>query len=94
MFTLDWAHSDYNEVNVGFSEEPDQHKSGHVIALDNGNYAIQPNNRVRVFDPSFTVKHELLIERKTNSRIYTVEDNPKWITEDSDRYDYNLEERK
>ena len=59
-----------------------------------GNYAIQPNNRVRVFDSSFTVKHELLIERKTNSHIYTVEDNPKWITEDSDRYDYKMEERK
>lgn len=93
LFTLDWAHSDYNEINVGFSEEPDQHKSGHVIELDNGNYAIQPNNRVRVFDPSFTVKKDIVLERKTNGQIYTVEDNPKWITEDNDRYDYKIEER-
>lgn len=95
LFTLDWAHSDYNELNFGFSEQPDQHKSGHIIELDNGNYAIQPNNRVRVFDPSFATKpNELLLKRKVNTHIYTVENSPKWITEDSDSYEYSIEEIK
>jgi hypothetical protein len=95
LFTLDWAHSDYNELNFGVSEHPDQHKAGHVIQLDNGNFAIQPNNRIKVFDPSFATKpNEVLLERKVNSHIYTVENSPKWVTEDSDNYDYKIQEIK
>lgn len=88
MFTIDWVSSDPNTVNTGFSEEPGQHKCGHVIMLDNGNYAIQPNNRVLMYDPSFTTKKDLVIQRKLNSHIWTVENNPKWIIEDSDNYYY------
>jgi hypothetical protein len=95
LFTLDWAHSDYNELNFGFSEYPDQHKAGHIIQLDNGNFAIQPNNRIKVFDPSFATKpNEVLLQRKVNSHIYTVENSPKWVTEDSDNYDYKIQEIK
>jgi len=95
LFTLDWAHSDYNELNFGVSEHPDQHKAGHVIQLDNGNFAIQPNNRIRVFDPSFATKpNEVLLQRKVNSHIYTVENSPKWVAEDSDSYEYKIEEIK
>jgi len=91
LFTLDWAHSDFNEINFGFSENPGQHKCGHVIELDNGNYAIQPNNRIKIFDASFVTKpNEILIERKVNSHIYTVENCPKWVTEDSDNYEYGI----
>ena len=93
LFTLDWAHSDYNEFNFGFSEKPDQHKAGHVIKLDNGNFAIQPNNRIKVFDPSFATKpNELLLQRKINSHIYTAENSPKWVTEDSDNYEYEIKQ--
>lgn len=35
-----------------------------------------------------------LIERKINSHIYTVENCPKWVTEDSDSYEYKIEEIK
>ena len=91
LFTLDWAHPDPNTLDTTFSEKPDQHKCGHVIELDDGNFAIQPNNRVRVFDPSFAVKadKELLLERKINEKIWTVEDTPKWMTEDSMNYHYD-----
>lgn len=96
LFTLDWAHPDSNVLNTGFSEKPDQHKCGHVIRLDGGNYAIQPNNRVRVFDPSFAVKADqpFLLERKINEKIWTVEDTPKWMTEDSLNYHYEFKENK
>lgn len=91
LFTLDWAHSDYNEINFGFSENPDQHKCGHVIKLDNGNFAIQPNNRIRVFDPNFATKQgQTVIERKVNTHIWTAENSPKWITEDTDNYEYGV----
>jgi hypothetical protein len=46
LFTIDWAHPESNIVDTEHSEIPDQHKCGHVLALDNGNYAIQPNNRI------------------------------------------------
>ena len=95
LFTLDWAHSDINEINSGFSEHPDQHKCGHVLMLDNGNFAIQPNNRLRLYDPSFVTKQgQNLIERKVNTRIWTVENCPKWVTEDSDNYEYSVNQIK
>lgn len=93
LFTLDWAHSDFNEINFGFSENPGQHKCGHVIELDNGNFSIQPNNRIRLYDPNFVTKQgENLIERKINSQIYTVENCPKWVSEDNNNYEYKIKE--
>jgi hypothetical protein len=89
LFTIDWASE---ETDFGFSESPSQHKCGHVIKLDNGNFAIQPNNRVLLFDPSFTTKFgELLTERKVNTHIFTAENTPKWKTEDSDNFFYDVE---
>jgi len=35
-----------------------------------------------------------LLQRKINSHIYTAENNPKWVTEDSDNYDYKIQEIK
>jgi hypothetical protein len=92
LFTLDWHNPDYNVLDVGFSENPGQHKCGHVIARDDGNIAIQPNNRVLLFDPSFTTKYnKLVIDRLINERQWDVEDADKWVTEDSDRYNYDIE---
>ncbi len=85
LFTLDWA----DPQGMTFAEQPGQHKCGHVIELDEGNYAIQPNNRLRVFDPSFTTKFgDNVIERLLSDRVYTVEQSPKWLLSSDDRYDY------
>jgi hypothetical protein len=91
LFTLDWHSPDTNQINAGFSENPGQHKCGHVILRNDGNYAIQPNNRVRLFDPSFTTKHGTLIERLINTRLWDVEDADKWRTSDDDRYEYGID---
>ncbi len=90
LFTLDWHAPDDNILNTGFSQNPGQHKCGHVILRDDGNFAIQPNNRVRLFDPSFTTKTGTLIERKINTRQWDVEDALKWRTSDDDRYEYGV----
>lgn len=37
-----------------WSENPSQGKRGHIWALEDGNYAVLPNNRLRVVDPSLT----------------------------------------
>lgn len=92
LFTIDWCSGDPNVTDTGFSEAPDQAKCGHVIQLDNGNYAIQPNNRIKVFHPSFTVKEEFVIPRKVNTNVWTVEDTAKWKTSDDDHYNYEITE--
>lgn len=44
LFTLDWCHGP--EHQTGYAEMAAGHKCGHVIALDCGRLACQPNNRV------------------------------------------------
>ena len=90
LFTIDWSQGDYNELRYGYAETPDNHKCGHVIKLDSGNYAIQPNNRMRFFDPSFTVKKDLVLDRKLSDHVYRVENLPKYSTEDSNRFYYDI----
>ena len=59
LFTIDWAHPDPNILDVDHSEVPQEHKCGHFIALNNGNYAIQPNNRMLWHLGNFTTKDEV-----------------------------------
>lgn len=84
LLTIDWASPD----GQGFAETPGQHKCGHLIELDDGNYALQPNNRVWCFEPSYTTsfrKPEL--ERLVSDRIYTAEDQPRYVLSDSESYE-------
>jgi hypothetical protein len=90
LFTLDWAHEDRTIPNIGFSEHPSQHKCGHFIMMDNGNFAIQPNNRLIVFDSTFYTEKELLINRKYNTREWSSETNPKWVTPNSDEMNFDF----
>ena len=46
LFTVDWAHPETNILDTDHSEIPHEHKCAHIIALDDGNYAAQPNNRI------------------------------------------------
>lgn len=90
VMTLDWHHPDPNIVDAAYSQDPTQHKCGHVIALDDGNYAIQPNNRVRVYDPSLTPVKDLMVERVVNSHLYSVENGDEWQVEDTDDFAYKV----
>ena len=45
LFTVDFAHPESNILDTDHSEIPHEHKCAHIIALDDGNYAAQPNNR-------------------------------------------------
>jgi len=80
-------------ADLGFSEVPGQHKCGHVIKLDDGNFAIQPNNRCRAFEPSFVTKPgQNVIERKLGTQMWSVENTSKWVLSDDDRYEYEVKE--
>jgi hypothetical protein len=92
LFTLDWHAPERNIIDLAYSETPSEHKCGHVILRDDGNFAIQPNNRVLMFEPSMTTKANggPLIERLVNTRKWDVEDASKWTAEDSNRYNYDI----
>lgn len=95
LWTFDWSGESDKEVDLSLCEHPDEHKSGHFIELDNGQYAIQPNNRMRIYESSFVTKP--FPERpdyKVCTEFHNVEQADKWVTEDSDAYMYELEERK
>ena len=93
LFTIDWVHPDANILDSDHSEIPQEHKCAHIIALKDGNYAAQPNNRILWDLPSFTVKNDVP-DWKVQTNEWNAEDTSKWITEDSDRFFYNIEEIK
>lgn len=83
QFTVDWCGN--ND-----SEDPGEggHKNAHVIALDCGCYAAQPNNRLIFKEPSFLTNTVDITkgerpEYLTNSHIWNCEIDDKWCTEDS-----------
>ena len=93
LFTVDFAHPEVNIVDTDHSEIPHEHKCAHIIALNDGNYAAQPNNRCIWDIPSFTVKDEVP-DWKVQTSEWNVENTSKWKTEDTDNFFYEIEEKK
>lgn len=92
LFTIDWC-SDDTGLDVSFAETPDESKCGHFIKLDNGNFALQPNNRLKFEDPSFITKpFPEKPDFKVNTHLWQTEHY--WKTEDTDNFHYGIEEIK
>ena len=91
LFTIDWAHPESNILDTEHSEIPDQHKCGHVLALDNCNYAIQPNNRILWNISNFTFNSDIP-DYNVQTTEWNVE-NKNWITEDSDKMFYEINKK-
>lgn len=91
MFTLDWYGSNA-------AEEPGEggFKTAHILKLDNGNFAAQPNNRLCWYEPAFITKpyinEESKPDYKVNTHIWKCENQNKWFTEDSDKYFYEIKQ--
>ena len=93
LFTVDFAHPESNILDTDHSEIPHEHKCAHIIALDDGNFAAQPNNRCIWDIPSFTVKDNIP-DWKVQTNEWNVEDTSQWRTEDTDKFFYEIEEKK
>ena len=91
LFTIDWCHPETNILDTEHSEIPHEHKCGHVLALDNGNYAIQPNNRILWNISNFTTRDDIP-DYKVQTTSWNVE-NKGWITEDTDKMFYKIEDK-
>jgi hypothetical protein len=89
--TINWGSNDIN-TDISLAEDPLEHKSHHIILLDNGQIALQPNNRIKWSEPSFVTKP--FPERPdylVNKDYYNCEGFDKWHTEDSERMFYDNE---
>ena len=93
MFTIDSCNATNQDINVGFSETPSQHKSFNIIKLENGHFAAQPNNRVIFYDKSYTPSKMKMPDFKVSTVEYGVEGENKWTAGDSEDFFYDLKER-
>lgn len=91
LFTIDWAHPDTNILDVEHSEIPQEHKCAHILELDNGNYAAQPNNRILWDAPNYTVGNRVP-DYEVQTTKWNVE-NKDWLTDDSNKMFYNVEKK-
>lgn len=81
----------FDWLNNGFSETPEQHKIMHLIALENGCYALQPNNRLKWKELSFTSSSGKL-DYKTNTHKWFAEEDFSIALEDWFYYEVVKEE--
>ena len=89
LFTLDTCNPDPRIPDFTLSETIDEHKSYNVLKLDNGQFALQPNNRCRLFDPAFNPQEMLKPDFKVATRKYRVEQNAKWRLGDTSTVTYD-----
>ena len=89
LFTVDWAHPEPNILDVEHSQIPQEHKCAHILALTNGNFAAQPNNRILWHVNNYTTESDWP-DYKVQNTVWDVEGSD-WITEDSDKMFYEIE---
>ena len=78
LFTLDNYHVNIDIVDNNVSEVPQEHKSHNCIQLENGQYALYPNNRMRLYDLSITPQHPKTPDFKVSTIEYQVESGTNW----------------
>ena len=91
LFTIDWGHPESNILDTEHSEIPAEHKCAHILDLDNGNYAAQPNNRILWDAPNYTVG-DGVPDYSVQTTKWNVE-NKDWLTEDSNKMFYKIDEK-
>jgi len=71
--TIDNYHQDPDVIDYATSENPAEHKSHNLIELVNGQYALYPNNRMRIYDNSLTPDDPKTPDFKVSTEYYQVE---------------------
>ena len=60
-------------VDYSTSEQPAEHKSHNLLELDNGQFCLYPNNRMRIYDNSITPETPKIPDFKVSTVYYQVE---------------------
>jgi len=93
--TIDNYHSDINSVDYSTAETPAEHKSHNLIELENGQFGLYPNNRMRIYDNSLTPDKPLMPDFKVSTVEYEVESEDYLARYgDSDDYFYKSKDEK
>ena len=95
LFTLDNYHANIDVIDNNVSEVPQEHKSHNCIALNNGQYALYPNNRMRLYDLSITPEEPKFPDFKVSTIEYQVEAGIDWgRLGDTDEYFWQTRDEK
>ena len=93
--TIDNYHADINTIDYSTSETPAEHKSHNLLELENGQFGLYPNNRMRIYDNSLTPDKPLMPDFKVSTMEYQVENDPSLSRYgDSDDYFYKSKDEK
>lgn len=85
--TFDW-------FDNGFSDEPSQYKCGHMIYLDCGHIAIQPNNRIKWRDMSFVTNDFPKEPIYVDSKLFNPESiSDRWTSTEDNNFYYDINEK-
>ena len=79
-------------MDTEHSEIPQEHKCAHILALDNGNFAAQPNNRLLWHVNSYTTDNSWP-DYKVQTTYWDAEESS-MVTEDSDKMFYEMKDKK
>jgi hypothetical protein len=86
MFTVDFC-ADGMEVDTGFTEQAEEHKSFNWIRLESGQFACQPNNRCLWYDQSLIPAETKFPDFQAAQTFWTVDGTRKWSAGDDWFYD-------
>lgn len=78
LFTIDTCSSDPTEIDTGWSETSNEHKSFNISKIDNGQFVAQPNNRTKWFQPSRTQNVEETPYFRYSTKRWSCETESKW----------------
>ena len=90
LFTVDFC-AEGQELDTGFTEQAEEHKSFNFIRLDNGQFAAQPNNRCLWYDQSLIPAKTDFPDFQASRHIWTVDGSRKWSA--GDDWFYDISER-
>jgi len=87
LFTIDTTHSNPAEIDTGWSETPNEHKSYNISKLVNGQFVAQPNNRTRFIQPSRTGDELKIPYFRYSTKVWSVEGTSKWVNGENWSYE-------
>lgn len=91
MFTVDFC-ADGMDLDTGFTETAEEHKSFNFIQLDNGQFAAQPNNRCLWYDQSLIPAETKFPDFEAAQMNWTVDGSRKWAA--GEDWFYDMKEKK
>ena len=92
--TLDNYHNQPDVIDYSTSEIPSEHKSFNLLELDNGQYCLYPNNRMKVYDNSLTPQEPLKPDFLVSTIEYQVENGNNTRLGDTDEYFWKTKKEK